>query len=461
MLLISSPPHILGAQLHNQQERHSFFALKSQSESKLNEPTLFKQTLSLKFRLTAELLHWIGSTLQQRQQPAETGSVARARNQGNQSLLGDSSVSYQQLRLQCKSKLTDISDLTFNEMWVRQKLPQTSSQAHHSRSEEAAATTTTTSRSSTRRRLTDATPTSGSLVSLGRLPDQRLGQSKCPAKRAELQAGLRGGGSGGGDCRLGQLALQPDDPLIVEAEAVDQWSAAAERTSEAASTLSEVASPDDEDEEESEPSRRRRRRRRQVIGGVELSIGDAISVNCSTISSVLAGDEASICSDSEARRRSAISGKYQLAHESHPDALAANQRPQQQQQQHWMRSSGWIGNRGGQQQQQQQSSGGKLVSQLMLTEEQLESLAASSQPANDSAAAATTGGASHEAESTLSSGGGGGGTTAADKTKANGEQRLEAPPLLEWFINNQEVSCSFQRRHCRASFVSPVVSVGD
>lgn len=332
------------------------------------------------------------------------------------------------MRLQCKYKLTEVSDLTFNELLVRQPTF-VAPVAGDGREIQAR------KRLLGRRRLGSAT--ADVVVAVSKLPDNRLSQSKCPAERNELQAALFAGDGMSrrpdAECRLGQLALQPDDPLIVELAHTETDS-----VSTSSSTLSEVENPDESDDDEN------RRRRRQVIGapGLELSVGELISANCSTISALLLGaDElattggrAGICSDAEARRRSLISGKYQTRAEQ--DSMANQRAPQQQQQQtHWTLRP--ISGRAQQQQQQQPPTSAKLSSQLMLTQRQFESLSRGHQQQrheiNDSRT--TESSSSSGAESTLFLSGG---FRSSETTTTAGQ--LEAPPLLEWFINNQEVS---------------------
>ena len=447
---------------------------------------MFKLTLALKFKLSAELLLALNqngpATNHGNESASRPNHLLAASNQRNQSqsskwrrqqqrrAAGPSATSasadqsapqlgqmspYQlqrradrlELSLQCKYKLTEVSDVTFNELVAREPAasspvgseaapgqpaePLAAELAEQSGVADQEAAATTDSRLAHQ---PAGWMAQESGLILGKSAHNQVTQSESPASGRQLWLALQALKSGAQDaCQLASsLVLLPDDPLIVE--------------------------PDGDDSEE--PLAGGARGRRQLVKGG--SAGDLISANCSTIGALLAQaapspskrplvggrrrrpnngqvEPVSYCGDQVARGRPVVSGKYQPNEDRN-----FNQRQQ---------SPGRP--LGGFARQQAAQSGARYVAYLSLAG--VSSATATATADKDGKARAD--GSSSGAEP------GGGLRTAAGQQRAPGtsadssrssappflqpapapgwpdaEEALLAPPLLEWFINNQEVS---------------------
>lgn len=322
-------------------------------------------TAQLKFKLT---LNFLKAFLLQ-QQPERLGQ----RPAGNQSNFNPSQLKQRQqqfnlreLRLSCILKLTEISDITFNELIVGEHLPGSGSDRKwpvdkQAATSAAAARYTLSSRASAVDY--NAEPLQRIRVAKSRI-DHRVLQNKLVSFKELLRLsdqifGLRSANQ----CSLGLLALTADDPVI---------------TIESGATSNGEEGIDEA-----------RRRKRQVAwiepgGPLELSakVGDLISVNCSTVSSL---------------------------------ASIGNCNEQQQPKVHHRAINGGFNLNGEQQRAQQQH----IVAHVSLAESDANNLA------NDNYMSSSA-----DSAKLLDNDGGGSAWS------------QPPPPLLEWFINNQEVSCN-------------------
>lgn len=286
---------------------------------------LFGSSLSLKFKLTSSLLDALG-------EPNQRTNQSRALWAASMPIV--SAQSHQPdwaLRIQCKYKLTEVSDVTFNEL---QLWPTDASRQPDP--------------------LTLSAP-----ARLAKTTDNEVAQTPNPARRFELER-LVARISNQTSTDTCQLELQPDDPLIVVTS--DNNDQPGGRTS--------AVEPD------WLASGAERRRR-------HLDSGRALELDCLTLSSIRAAHETLTCDQPAVRKRALVSG---LAEERNSA-------------QHWP----------GHQR--------ALVAYLSLGASGVQ------QPADRDALSA-------------------GQVSAGSKSARADSTPLDwlAPPLLEWFINNQEVS---------------------
>lgn len=287
---------------------------------------LVSSSLGLKFKLTSSLL----------------GAISESNQRGNQSRAPSAAssptapaYSYQSdwpLRIQCKYKLTEVSDVTFNELQL--------GPADLNRNLESVIQSTS--------------------ARLVKTADNEVAQTPNPASRPELERllTLAANQSNSDTC---QLELQLDDPLIVA-------------TNDITRDRPGVPVADDPDNQWIAGERRRR----------QLIAKDPLELDCLTLSKLRAPHRALTCDQAHIRRRTLISGLPEERNST--QTLPGRQRP--------------------------------LVSYLSLGAASLVSQADRDGPlASDGVVAP----ARH---------------TRADSTPLD----WLAPPLLEWFINNQEVS---------------------
>lgn len=539
----------------------------SRASGEAASSSLFKLNLSLKFKLTLELLAFLSNSLAETQQTSDNGAELAAKQQqigatttlqlahsnqlqqrSNQSQSKQASSSvygqrkplfqvdksssdpvqssqfYQldggplilRLKFQCKYRLTEVSDVTFNELVARQVALSAASsdepdkkQPYPAGPDKERRSSAGGSRESTGRNAIAADhqqvwPEVGpkrlsagpEVVRLLKSADNQVTQSKCPANKAGLLRALRSSILDGTDsrqsCERGLQELHYDDPLIVLAEATTtrptstklaKLAPPAEAT-EAGEDLQDIGH--DGELDSGEPRRRKRQLERAETN--EYSADENISINCSTISALLVGDEhrragfarrmllnedtydepteewksgltlspsqlqPGYCGDPLVRRRSLISGRYYTQSNKpglvHPDDLEGivaltmtnKSRPDEGGQPLMylaagMKSSSKAARQHHQQQHQQRQIANKLqVAYLSLTAEQRWSLGGD--PMSPERTLNTKGVAAKLAAAGLGSG----------PINADSPDSLEngalVPPLLEWFINNQEVSRS-------------------
>ena len=372
----------------------------------MNEPQLVRAALSLKFKFSQQLLATLVATSgagpttgRRNQSQSQSRPLAErlvgATNQQPADSTGPLGL-VELLRVDCKYKLTEASEVTFNELVVAQQLARPSRQpAREAANRRSAATSGAW--------LGEPSP---SLKLVG----QQLLQANCPAGPGDLWRAIRGLRSRAA-CRLGALAMGPDEPLIVAGSSPleQEFGLGAEL--------------------ELGERRRRRRQPGSAERHLEAPVGSVLRLNCSTIGALeqvaqvsdYNDDELSIggaaaedaadsahrhwhqshlatgyCNDTTLRRRSLISGRFQSTNE--PEVGAPGPLNQRRPAATATMSKGRTAQ----------------VAYLSL----------------GSPTPWPSGPPSRQ--------------TAADSSDDTSNRRrdLVAPPLLEWFINNQEVSCA-------------------
>lgn len=530
--------------------------------------------MGLKFKLSAELL--VAFANQPNKQHSTTVSQRNQRNQShvkpNTSLATNQQQQQQQhqdrpqlssylfqlqqqpqppllqLKLQCKYKLTEVSDVTFNELLARQVVSQATDSGDTTTISTAASVPTETSlklgpdehrksisflleasqisrvskdrkvneddwsRGAKRRRwMEEETRKGNGFVTISKSADNQVTQNKCPATHRELLKALSRLPARSSDaCLVGVSPLLLDDPLIVEqttepiTNSADVEGSSGSITSKAGG-LSEVT-PEMEAEGEIETNKSEFEEERQYVSGVgrivarkvasspaQNNVGDknlnarqsvvskgeninlvksnnnVLRVNCLTLGTLLSNSETfssnintEFCIDVLNRRQALISGKHQLYSQASGLNVdfnpASNQRPYS----HRLGSNNnSISNMNFNKQ------GGVLLSYLSLsgltrsgdttsdnaTTRQVQQAAANllAKLSNDNGDGHNLGGvtnwpivadSSRNGDSSLVDGRGSGSGDIREHDRDTEAQhwQLLAPPLLEWFINNQEVS---------------------
>lgn len=298
-----------------------------------------------------------------------------------------------QLKLQCKYKLTEVSDVTFNELLARQVVSQAADSAETSLESESESGKLLVSSSDGRKKSKlvsqqisrefqngddewlAAARTSGrrrrrwiqdgnskaaqDLFTISKSTDNQVTQSKCPASQGELLQALASSplARSSDICRVGVSPLILDDPLIVELNEIKSnigENPLVESSSNSIMGLSEVTLAELEAESETDTNKRisheedyeskgrlarkvefisakRADNSNQVPSQNVVSNGENINllksnhntlrVNCLTLGALLGeADEilassssaGSFCKNAFDRRRALISGKYQL-----------------------------------------------------------------------------------------------------------------------------------------------------
>lgn len=318
------------------------------------------------------------------------------------------------LKLECKYKLTEVSDVTFNELLVaagpirgdkvaggrqRARRHQPSTAKSHRRSSPRAL------------RALRAPP------ELIKSPDNQILQ----ARPGELDLGsLRSHAATCGS----SAGVQLDDPVMI-------WRHGPNSTSDEPDEVDEVQ---DDDDDEGLPLPARRPKQQHTgdrMAALEVPVGSTLAVECATLAELTVGRRTStradqsqeerghFCGDWQARRKSLISGRYQLT-------AAAGEEPAANSNNNNNRSS-FGANRPTNRQQ--------LVAYVSLPARLL-----SAEGEDDN---------QHDGD-------GDGQIDAADSPKLDEDPQLQlqpqqttreasrdellAPPLLEWFVNHQEVS---------------------
>lgn len=382
----------------------------------MNEPTLVRLNLSLKFKLSLDLLTTFGHTNINENNNNNNNHESKpiqandSRNQANQSLRnanklrkiqqvanwakldtvpatnGAPQVAYQlepvdklELKLECKYKLTEVSDVTFNEM----SLSQTNVASKPFRR---------------RKRASDGEEEERWMSPASRLSktaDNRVLQWTSPASARDLRLALAGTRAASDACRVGGPVLVPDDPLIVESRREPLVS-------------------------EFEELNLRARRRRLSENELDNSLGQLISVACSTISAILNSDSGEpskaeqakpvtgYCADAAARKRLLISGKHQLA--ANEDPAGANLIQRARKVQHKTTKERH-----------------QLALVSLSESELLDQIANVRSLGNKKLAPEQNHAESWKSHLVVSA-------------HKQDEHELLAPPFLEWFINNMEVS---------------------
>lgn len=484
-------------ELHTGQigESSEWFAL--EQKSKLQEPNLFRLSLSLKFKLSAELLLALSSggddgiTSNTSGANGSSGGggykVSYLTNQRNQSS-GKNLVERQtgaqlspqhlhsrqqrlqqqqrtgldfKIKLQCKYKLTEVSEVSYNELVVRQMeasrpiLMPVESNGGRAKRKLTTERTQTFDRRQPAQRWTKSA--SESLVRVGKLAGNQVTQSKCPAGSGQLRRAVYNQTLAANACRLGSLALLPDDPVLVAAETTELPQDNLDEDEEAAALAA-----DEQDGETSEERKLLKVTSVQASSSsdssaasqqeLNLSVGDSISVNCSTISALSssaaatfqAADSAqqqqdynqpdeseywpstsvgAFCNNQKERSRSVISGKYHTNEEQDQNqrsfsASASNRQPV------------LVGQSTASHHKQHQL---KHVAYLSLQTDKLWIGGGQALGASATQLAGLV--APHQSFSPTKQ------ATNAESAEQNYNHQSLAPPLLEWFINNQEVSC--------------------
>lgn len=247
----------LTLEIHQIVRSNQWFELRTERKSKLNDPSLFKLSLALRFRLTSPLLASLA--------PNATGSHF---NQGNQSqhpvskqpngaflspqslhqqqsyqLSRDSMANQAAIRLQCKYRLTEVSDVSFNELILTsttgpttKRRAKTSAQIAENEDRDESNIPSARPAELQRRnkqksprfahgRFPESNPRSkfAQLRPLNVLvtkssQENQVTQKKCPANEFELGSQFRMSSKQAQSeaCSMGALVLQPDDPVIVE-----------------------------------------------------------------------------------------------------------------------------------------------------------------------------------------------------------------------------------------------------
>lgn len=393
----------MGARAADASASFGWFEVESQAKSAGGSDAsgLARVTSTIRFRLTSELLTRFGHAVSAANSTTKHKAVTNVVAQRQQLI---AAAAHSQLRLQCLYKLSEVSDVTFNELVVRAPDVARQPLAHHP--------------SQSHRGRWTKSRVSGARVHKSPSTNQVL-QRPVPANARLLRVALR---SAEDACERGALALQPEDPVLVAVSSASQRTA----DKQAAAGNGDNERLGDDDGDDNVESERRRKRRGQLADEQDtgrralhsssraLSVGDAISVDCATIGALLLnadavddnavetaaaaandndndeGDEQVggqyYCADKAARRRALVSARAPAAD------LAASQLIYEQhlRQQH---NNNYANNR--------------LVAYLSLTS------AATSAPNNSRAHKHTARFVSADAS--------------------------HAPALLEWFINNQEV----------------------
>lgn len=347
-----------------------------------------------------------------------------------------------ELKLQCKYKLTEVSDVSFNELVTHIAGGLSSSSSNDK--DDIRRRAGRSSKLSPQRKLErgkrwielEEYDDSSSELEVAKSLDNRLVQSQCPApaQRALWQALLTK------RCSNQPTGLLADDPLILKLDdsssSSQQVTSANELMSSAPFVRSDTSSGYDE-----EPHRAKRNQKRDTLDTaidpqsmatpLESSIGEQISVNCSTVSaflleyhnnnwqpsafseleqtsqvSPLSVSQPQQCFNEDQalmRRRLIISGKHQQP-SGNEDQTVVNQR------QHFQQS-----------QQRQRQSNLRQVAYLSLLDQKWLAVNQREQPGKLWSEAASA-----DSSESLS--------------QQQQQQNLLTPPLLEWFINNQEVS---------------------
>lgn len=454
---------------------HHFLLGSLQTKAKAQEPKLSRSSLVLKFKLTSELvasvraLDRLGGAAPGHSQPRDarqtTGSLASAditrshRNQSHGFPQKGPAETQQQvsgarlmelLRLECRYKLTEVSDVTFNELRVSGR-PSAPSGGPSSSGGDTLERRRRSSNQWRHFELTSAdinvesSPRRATDLKLFKSHTNQVMQSNCPARRRDLMLLLqpKRSSSKRSACRLGLLALQREDPAIL----ADESDSSADPTHEPLQLMNSQSPP-------------------------ELPIGSTLSVNCSTLgalswsplaSSVSSSvstspswstfargrsvstatdnelqaphQQRSYCDDQEARRRLLISGKHPWPSSGPLDQVVANQRS---------RSSSLL--------QQQPNNRRDHVAYVTLDPTTTNTIASSAQANSKKRQQQQQSHDSNLLDDKLSlppefaaADSSNFGSQQQDQLHNNNEQTDDssdwlAPPLLEWFINDQEVS---------------------
>lgn len=448
-----------------------------------------------------------------------------------------------QLKLQCKYKLTEVSDVTFNELLARQVVSRAIDGGRQTTAANAQAQSQSQSTETSfklelvgleerrksisslleashvsrvpngnedngeellrrvderRRWMQDGSGAGNEFVTIARSADNQVTQSKCPASHGELLKALARLPARSDACRLGVSPLSLDDPLLVEqtrerpiAESGDIGETnggAASNTGGSFELETESDINKRELDEQENVSRGRSRvasssaqnkasdernvlnmRQNVVLRGedgnlVQLDNNNVLKLNCLTLGTLLSSSEeifgsnieTQFCIDALDRRRALISGRYNQSHNqassSNEDSSAANQRP-------YSHRSGSNNNGIG--------NGNKLKENGLFSYLSLSGLTSSGEATLDNSTTTT---ATMSLLAKLSNNNGDGqnvdgvtnwpiivadssgsgdsslvggrrrGVVGIDRDHETQQWQLLAPPLLEWFINNQEVS---------------------
>lgn len=293
-----------------------------------------RASLSLKFKLSKQLVSQLANEINYK--VSESADNQRNQSHRQRQQPGRNYNNQLQLRIQCKYKLTEVSDVTFNELTF------TTNQQQQQQSSFAPLNWPDSNQLQVFKSAHNQVTQWRSSASLEQLWAALTDSTRWPTRDT---------------CQLGALALQPDDPLIFQPDLVaDQ-----------------------------------RRRRRELLQPFEL--GQSLVANCCTLASLpmqpRQAAESHFCSDRSTRRKALISGRS-AANEPSRNQLVEGQ---------------------------------QSVGYLSIPEWPLSSL-----PLVESAADEMAGQKQTLAE------------WLRNFTTVANTNYLDAPPLLEWFINNQEVS---------------------
>lgn len=373
-------------------------------------------SLSLKFKLTREFLAEYLSAANQRNQSQRKSSVQHLSPYQLQSQPKQPDPSQLELRIQCKYKLAEVSEVTFNELAI----------GGQARRKWSAGSRKQAAGGQRQRRATR--------------PEVRLNksssshqviQSKSPASARSLANFLQNHYYANIEqqCNLGSLALLPDDPVLVEVE-----------------NLTGELEANDELQDDSTT---------ELVA--DQSVGDSLSVDCSTVSGLLPTRVA------QQRSWRMFRGQCEVKLASFPDGQATRRRllqpisttaGQQQYLNKNLMSPGTLDNNNNNHNNglaNEEEDSDPVGPDQRVPANQRQLLTGHAVARGPAAAylwldrAITPIGDNQEQRSPTPT------TTTADSSTSEPNPLL-APPLLEWFINNQEVSVHslyYFRRHRR------------